>query len=267
MSFDIKMLVLDIDGTILNNKFQMSENVEHCLKRLNDMGIKVVLATGRMYNATKLLISQLQLKTPVICYQGALVINPIDDRVLYKQNISEKQARLIVNYLRMTKFHINLYQNDKLYVENDNHLVRNYVVERKIGYSVAESFDEMRLDDVNKILAIDEDIERVNVLVKKLNEGFSKDILAIKSMPKFCEITNKLATKGKAIEYLANYWDIKKSQIMAIGDQDNDIEMLKSAGVGVAMGNSTAKLKAVADFITKSVDEDGVVHAVQEYIG
>lgn len=262
----VKMLVLDIDGTILNKEFKASRNVVDCLKRLSARGIKVVLATGRMYSATESVVKLLGIDTPVICYQGALVVDSKDNRVLYERNLPEKAAKLVVRYLRQTGFHINLYQDDKLYVESDNEHIHRYVLERRIGYVVVDSFDEMGLSGVNKLLAIDGDVRRVAVLVEKLNNAFGGELLAVKSMPTFCEITAKDATKGRAIEYLADFWGIKKSEIMAIGDQDNDIEMLRAAGIGVAMGNATPKLKTVADFITKSVDEDGVVYAVQEYI-
>ena len=98
-------------------------------------------------------------------------------------------------------------------------------------------------------------------------QRYKDKLYVIRSTPRFCEFSNPEATKGNAVRFLADMWGIKKEEIMACGDQDNDIEMLLAAGVKVAMGNATEDLKKIADYVTDSVDNDGVVKAVGKFIG
>ena len=91
------------------------------------------------------------------------------------------------------------------------------------------------------------------------------ELYIVKSTPYFCEITNNEAKKSCAVEFLSNLWGIKKEEILTIGDQNNDIELLKSGGIAVAMGNGTPELKSCADFVTDTIDNDGFVKAVEKF--
>ncbi len=119
---------------------------------------------------------------------------------------------------------------------------------------------------VNKILAIDDDVALIENLQKEMAEKYKNKLYVIRSTPRFCEFSDPKATKGNALRFLADKWGIKKEEIMACGDQDNDIEMLLAAGTKVAMGNATDALKSIADYVTDTVDNDGVPKAVEKFI-
>ena len=91
------------------------------------------------------------------------------------------------------------------------------------------------------------------------------ELYTVKSTPYFCEITNNEAKKSCAVKFLSNLWGIKKEEILAIGDQNNDIELLKSGGIAVAMGNGTPELKSCADFVTDTIENDGFAKAVEKF--
>ena len=91
------------------------------------------------------------------------------------------------------------------------------------------------------------------------------ELYIVKSTPYFCEVSNSEAKKSCAVNFLQNYWGLKKEEILTIGDQNNDIELLKAGGVSVAMGNATEELKKYADYITDTVDNDGFVKAIEKY--
>ena len=263
----IKMLVLDIDGTVYKKDFTASDKVKSCLKDLIVKGIKVVLATGRMYSATVPIARELGINTPVICYQGGLIKEFYNsDKTLYEKMLPPALAREIIKNLKDRNIHFNLYIDDILIVENDSETIRRYTDERKVTYKVINSINDIDLNNVNKILAIDPDPQKIEKLTKELQKQYKDKLYIIRSMPIFCEFSNKDATKGNAIKFLADLWKIRDNEIMAIGDQDNDIEMLSAAGVKVAMGNATSGLKEVADFITESVDNDGVCVAIDRFI-
>ncbi len=264
----IKMLVLDIDGTIFRKDYTATKRVKDTLKKIVEKGIKVVLCTGRMYAATKQIAKELGLTTPVICYQGGLVKNFCDnEKTLWERTMEKTLALDVIKELKKRKVFFNLYINDILMVEEDNYLIRQYVDARNIKYEVVNNCEELDLTGVNKILAIDDDTKLIENLQKEMAEKYKDKLYVIRSTPRFCEFSNPEATKGNALRYLAKMWDLKQEEIMACGDQDNDIEMLLAAGTKVAMGNATEDLKKIADYVTDTVDNDGVVKAVEKFIG
>ena len=265
---DIKMLVLDIDGTIFKKDYTASERVKQTLKSLVKKGIKVVLCTGRMYAATKQIAKELELNTPVISYQGGLVKNFLnDEKTLFEKTMDEDLSLDVIKELKKRNIFFNLYINDELLVEHDSILIQQYVDARNIKYRIVGNCENLNLKGMNKILAIDDDITLIENLQKEMAQRYKDKLYVIRSTPRFCEFSNPEATKGNAVRFLADMWGIKKEEIMACGDQDNDIEMLLAAGVKVAMGNATEDLKKIADYVTDSVDNDGVVKAVGKFIG
>ena len=258
----IKLVATDIDGTIYNNGF--SQNVRDCIKKLTSSGVKVVLVTGRMHTSAINTAKELGLDTPVISYQGGL-IKDFEGNTLYQVNLDNKYAKEIIPWARKNNIHINLYIDDKLYVEDDNDFIKTYVDGKYIDYEVC-SFDKLKLENVNKILAIDyNNANKVTSWVDILKEKYP-ELYIVKSTPYFCEIGSNDARKSAGVEFLCKYWDIDRSEVLTIGDQNNDIDLVKCGGIGVAMGNGTQELKAVATHITDTVENDGFVKAIEKFV-
>ena len=158
----IKMIATDIDGTILKWGLDFTPELRNCVKNLTSNGIKVVLVTGRMHIAAMPVAQELGLNTPIISYQGGL-IKDIDGKTLYQNTLSPKYAKEIIKWARENNIHINLYLDDKLYVEHDNDIVKYYTDGKFIDYTVC-SFDDLKIENVNKILAIDLNDEKSNIL-------------------------------------------------------------------------------------------------------
>ena len=259
----IKMIATDIDGTILKWDYQFSPEVKKCIKKMCERNIKVVLVTGRMHRAALGVSEELGLNTPIVSYQGALVKDNTG-KTLYQKDLSPETACQIIKWAKDNNVHINLYMDDVLYVENDNETVRQYTDARFIDYKVCK-FDDLEIKNVKKILAIKYgDADTVTKWVKYLRKEYP-ELYIVKSTPYFCEIADKQATKGLAVDFLCKQYGISKDEVLAIGDQDNDIELLKSGGIAVAMGNATEDLKKCANFITDTVDNDGWVKAIEKY--
>ena len=259
----IKMVATDIDGTILRSDYKFNPSIIAYMKTLEERGIKVVLVTGRMHAATVRIANILGLKTPIVSYQGGMIRE--GDKILCQNCVDKKYADEILKWANENNVHINLYHNDKLYVENDDFAAHQYSFDRHITYEV-KPFCELDFSSgLNKLLAIDfENPENVDKWVEFLSKKYP-ELYIVKSTPYFCEITNKEAKKSFAVEFLRKYWGIEKEEVLAIGDQNNDIELLKSGGIKVAMGNGTDELKAVADFVTDTVDNDGFIKAVEKF--
>ena len=262
----IKMVATDIDGTILNWDFGgFTPEVKECVKNLCASGVKVVLVTGRMHRATTFLADDLGLDTPIVSYQGGLIKeNKKDGRVFYRKDLDTEHAKEIIKWAKDNNVHINLYMDDVLYVEKDDDIIKQYTDARYIDYTVCP-FDSLEIKNVNKILAIKYgDADTVTGWVDYLSKKYP-ELYIVKSTPYFCEISNKDARKSCAVEYLCGQWGIKKDEVLTIGDQNNDIELLKSGGIKVAMGNATPELKECADYITDTVDNNGFVKAVNKF--
>ena len=260
----IKMVVTDIDGTIYSPQIGITDEVKKCIKNLVDNGIHFAIATGRNFGSTKCVADEIGVKCPLICYQGGLINTYSGDKIDVKY-VDEKLARKIVKELRARNIHMNVYIEDVLFVENDNDYIKEYVGDKGIDYFKVSSFDELDFTKLNKILAIDKDTSIIENLIKELQTRYP-ELYVVKSQPIFCEIANKEATKGNAIKLLAEKFGFTENEVLAIGDQNNDIEMVVTAGVGVAMGNGTEDIKAKADYITDTVLNNGFVKAIDKFV-
>lgn len=258
----IKLIATDIDGTILIPEGEFTQGVKDCIKNLSEKGIKVVLVTGRMNAAAVKIAQELGLNTPVVSYQGGLVVD--GDKKLYERYLTEEQAERVLNWAEKENIHINLYNDDILYSKTDCYEVQRYCNNLHTVYSV-KPFCEIKKTKINKLLAIDySNPDRIDRYEKELPEIFP-DLYIVKSTPYFLEFSNKEASKLCAVEFLQKYWNLDKSEILTIGDQNNDIALLQAGGVKIAMGNATEELKKQADYITESVFQDGFVKAIEKF--
>ena len=267
MTNNIKLVVTDIDGTIANKDNEISQNVKDCINSLKKNNIKVVIATGRMFCSAEVMANKIDLKDEIIAYQGAIIQKNGSTQPLRARYVPENIAREIINELKTRRIHTQVYINDKIHVENDNEIVQAYAKKMYTDYTVVKSFDDIELKGVHKILAINSLPEIILDVTQEAQTKYEGKICVTRSTPYFCEFSHLEANKGSAIEFLADYYKIDISQVMALGDQDNDIEMIKTAGVGVAMGNATKALKEVSDYVTTPLIEDGFVYAVKKFVG
>lgn len=262
---NIKLLITDIDGTVLNEKCEFTPKIKKLFKTLTDNGTKVVLATGRMFMGADPVREQLGLNTPVVCYQGAMVRE--GDNILYSNSVDNNLAEELIKISREKKFHLNLYNNDTLIVEDDNKLfMEDYTRGRHTTYQVVNSFDDVKLGVVSKLLAIIYDEAELLALRDEMAEKFKGILSVVRSHKYYLEFTDLNATKGNALKFLMNRWNLKKEEVFASGDQDNDFDMLQNAGIKVAMGNASPKLKSIADYICPPICEDGLSCAIEKYI-
>lgn len=260
----IKLVATDIDGTILPYNGDFTPGVRNCINKLKANGVKVVIVTGRMFEGAKKIAQRLDLDTPIVSYNGGYV-KTISGEILYERNLSPKHTAEIIKWAEENNIHINFYADDTLYSKEDNDTIKRYADYQQLDYKVRD-FSEIPYDRVHKLLAIDySDAERVTGWVNDMSKKYP-DLYIIKSTPYFCEFSSKDATKACAVNFLAEYWGLKKEEVLTIGDQDNDIELLKAGGISVGMGNGTENLKAHADYITDTVDNDGFVKAIEKFV-
>lgn len=260
----IKLVVTDIDGTIYNPEKGITQATLNSIQRLVKNDIPVVIATGRTFASAKWVADKVGIKCPLISYQGGLICS-YDGEVLDVKYLPSDIAYEIVQDARKRNIHLNVYVEDKLYVEDDNEYIKDYIGDKGIDYFLVDKFEDLDFTKLNKILAINYDPEFIDNLIKELQAKYPQ-IYVVKSYKFFCEIANKNATKGNAIKFLAEQYGITTDEVLAIGDQNNDIEMVVTAGCGVAMGNGTDEIKKVANFVTDTIENDGFSKAINKYV-
>lgn len=260
----IKMVATDIDGTILKYNYEFNQPVIDCIKSLSENDIKVVLVTGRMHGAAKIVADKLNLKTPIISYQGGLIKD--NSSVLYKKDLDPDIAKEITCWGLKNNIHLNVYINDQIHVAEDNDAIKKYILQSGLPYKVC-NLEKLNFEEgTSKLLLIDYDnADRVTEWANYLKKEYP-DLYIVKSTPYFCEISNKEATKAYAVEFLRKHWGLNKEEVLTIGDHNNDIELLRAGGIAVAMGNATDELKACADYITDTVENDGFVKAMEKFV-
>jgi Cof subfamily protein (haloacid dehalogenase superfamily) len=264
----LKLVAIDLDDTLLDSTLSISGPCKSNIRAAREKGVIITLATGRMYSSALPFALQLEVDVPLITYQGALVKNSQTQQVLYYQPLAPDMAVAVLKYFQKAGVHYHSYFNDQLCLESRSEEGMNYAqlagVEPLIVPSLVDACRQGQ--EALKIMAVNRDQERLLEMEKDLKHIYGSSLHITRSKPYYLEIMNPQANKALALKTLAEHFGIQQREVMALGDSYNDMEMIKWAGLGVAMGNAPAEVKRVADFVTASNDEDGVAQALQYWI-
>lgn len=269
---ELKLLVLDIDGTIAGKSNQIRESVKQAIMSARSRGVKVAVATGRMYRSALRFHRDIGSTLPLICYQGAWIQDPATDKMLRHLPLTKQTALQLLDHFEephlRSLLSINFYINDRLYVPEITDGTRLYA--QRSGIEITEIKD-LRRDipgDPTKVLALCENPEVLDGLLIGMRERYTPaELYLTRSVATFFEATHPLANKGEAVRYLAEeLLGLQAANVMAIGDNFNDVEMISYAGVGVAMGNAPDAVKAGADWVAPDVEADGAAAAIEQFV-
>ncbi len=263
-----KLLALDLDGTLLNEEHRISSrNIEAIRAAVNE-GLMVTIATGRMYLSALPYAGELGLDLPLITYHGALVKQAAGGQILRHCPLPFEMALEILRMGEENNLHLNLYLDDRLFAAEENDQTRYYQQIASVPLETVgllSSFLLQKGSEPTKLTIINMD-ERIGELQQLLEKKYKPHLSVLQSRPYFLEITHKEATKGQALDFLAGKKEILPGEIIAMGDSYNDIDMLRYAGLGVAMANAPPEVQAAADLITLSNIEDGVAVFLEKHI-
>lgn len=260
-----KMIVCDIDDTLLNDDLMITEGTKKALTTAAERGFMVTIATGRMFASAKKVAAQLGLNVPIISYQGALIKNLQDGEVLYERYVPTDLAKLVHAYCEENGLFLNVYYNDEMYIKAENDKSRYYQSISGIKQKIEPDLSKMLDKPMPKMLIIDEP-DLLDQLIPVFEELTGGALHITKSKPNFLEFMHKEGSKGQAITHLAKHYGISLSEVIACGDSWNDHDMIEVAGLGVAMGNAIEPLKQIADYVTMSNNEDGIQHVVEKFM-
>lgn len=259
------MIVADIDGTLVTGERQITPGVREAVRTVQARGVRVCLATGRMWQSAEPYFRRLGADPPAILYNGGLVFDFTTGTVLREVHLDYEQARAVLEILRgIPEVQPHLYVDNRVYTGQANVLTDRY--RRKDGLQVEEVGDLVQFLPRNpmKILIIGArpDLERAAALIRRLplpiNLVFSEET--------YMEIIPIGSSKGVALQFVAQHLGIPLKAVIAVGDNLNDLEMIQLAGLGVAMGNAPDELKAHADFVTATNEQEGLRHVIERFI-
>lgn len=264
----IKLIAIDLDGTLLSSQHQMTERTEKTLKTALSQGIKVVLATGKTRISGNNIVERLSLTTPGIYLQG-LAVHYHDNSIRHQLTLNADVARRVITFAEDRGFDVAAYSGTRILVRalypSAEELHTRY--HEPAPEAVGPLQNILENTQINKLLIIKRDDPRKITAIRwqlgmQLN---AKEARLTQALSDMLEVLPPGASKGSALKTLIKEMDVKPEEVLAIGDAENDIEMLQLAGIGVAMGNASEKLKAVADYVVASNDEDGVAEAVERF--
>ena len=262
---NIKLVAIDLDGTLLGDDLKISPRAKEAIKRSMDEGVQVTLATGRMYRSALPYAKELGVQVPLITYQGGLVKMSSSGQVLYHKELSLNYAQEVIEMARKFGFHINAYLDDNLFVEEDTHLSRDYGRKTGVKIHLVDDLLEFLPDNPVKILLIGAE-EQLDIMQEQCRNHFNNRVYITKSKHHFLEFTHPEATKGHGLRAVAQWMNVSTDEIMGIGDSYNDLEMFRSVGLSIVMGNARDEVKAAADYITGSCNDDGVAEALERFV-
>ncbi len=262
---EYKLLAMDLDGTLIGESPEISARSVRAVQAAARLGVKVTLATGRMYPAAKPYADQLGIVTPLICYQGAQIRDPVSGEVLSETGIDREIALEVLHYAQENGYHVNAFAGDEVYMAELTPEGSFYLDRAKVEPHIVGDLTEWLDRDVLKLVIVTDEPTTLKIIAE-LSERFGERLYVTRSYPIFAETINPDVSKGKALKYLAERLDVPLENVMAIGDDLNDIDMVAAAGLGVAMRNSAPEVIGNAQFVTGTVEEDGVAAAIERFI-
>lgn len=261
----IKLLASDLDGTLVADLRTIPPRTQMAIKAAVERGVHVIIATGREYRVTQKFVHTLGLTTPVICYQGALIQDPQTGENIACEGLPLPLAHHLIDLARAHQLALNLYLDGRVYAER-------VTAQSQTLFKVTEA-SLVEVEDLKVVMTrspikgmIVHPAEKTETMTARLQAELGESLNVFRSLDTLIEITAPDVSKGQALETLAAYYNIPQNEVMAIGDQDNDVEMIAWAGLGIAMDNASPRAKAAADYIAPSLEEEGAAWAIEHFI-
>lgn len=286
-----KLVAIDLDGTMLNSYGMVTENTKQVIKNTINKGTEVIIASGRPIDSIKTIAKEIGSENYFIAGNGALIYDIKKDEIIYEKFMNKQKVLEIIKICEENSIAYNIYTEKTIIAKGLKYNVLYYYKEnlkkeenKKTNITIVEDVYEyiknLENEKFLKVTVCDETKSVFNSIIRKLRTIEDIDVLDVLHMSRkmikqgtedvpieyyYTEISLKDVDKWKAIEYLANKMNISKDEIIAIGDNINDKEMIENAKVGIAMGQSTPVITEIADFVTSNNNEDGVAKALEKY--
>jgi Cof subfamily protein (haloacid dehalogenase superfamily) len=268
---DVRLLVLDLDGTIVDESNRVRDSVAQAIHSAQRRGVAVAIATGRMFQSSLYAHSSVGSTLPLICYEGAQIREPNTGFVHRHWPLEPRVAAQLLDHTERLslsgRLSVHFYIDDNVYVSNLNRTSINYYEGSKVDPIVVSDLRQLLDRATTKVLVLSDDVQVIARLSSELKTSHSRTRVKQYKSITFLEAFHPAVNKRLAVSYLAEeIMSLRPENVMAVGDDFTDIEMLQYAGIGVAMGNAPVAVKASADWVTTTIEKDGVARAVERWI-
>ncbi|MGF1722375.1 Cof-type HAD-IIB family hydrolase [Vibrio kyushuensis] len=264
-----KLIALDMDGTLLNSEKQISELTKKAISSARDKGVKVVLASGRPIDGMVDKLQELNIEGNdefVLYYNGSMVKELGSQKVIHRHIISGKSAKQVAKLAEQLNLNVHAFSEVHGLITPVNSEYTQ--LEATINGLTITEMDFDTLEDnhpIIKVMIVGE-ANKLTQAISDIPSSFYNDYTIVQSAPFFLEFLSLGSNKGLGIEAIAKHLNIDSSEIICVGDAENDNHMIKFAGLGVAMENAMDETKALADYIAPSNDHDGVADVINKFI-
>ncbi len=260
---DFKLLVLDIDDSLMAYGAKISIYTKEVIQAVYQKGIKIVLASGRMYPSIVQVAQELDIEvSALIALNGALVVNETR-QLLWHSPIETDVALRFINENHRYATHFFFATSEHFYLDRQEPLFQDtkpFLVYHQDLKSLLEK-EHLRIYEFGFYNVNPKSLSHIFINGKRHNQAYY-----IKTRGKITKLMQKNISKGRWVIRLANLWGIRREQIMAVGDETNDISMLRAAGTAIVPGNARQLVRQYADYITKSSAKDGVAQALEKFL-
>ncbi|HHV62597.1 MAG TPA: HAD family phosphatase [Firmicutes bacterium] len=261
----IRLVAIDLDYTLLNNKLEIPDAARDAIQAAVKRGTTITLASGRMYRSTVRFAEELGLDVPLITYNGAMTKSSRSRQLYHHLPVPFDLALDVIRYAKQEGIHINIYLDDNLYVEKLSPEAIGYATRSGVEATPVGDLTEFLKADPTKLLFVaDEKVIDKHIPVVK--ERFGDKLNVVRSMPIYIEVTNKGVSKGTALKSLAAQLGIPREEVLAIGDSENDLDMIEYAGTGVAVANAVDIVRDRANYVTAHPNGRGVAEALDRFV-
>ena len=286
-----KLVAVDLDGTLLNQYGDVTENTKRVIKNVMRKGTQVVLASGRSIDSIQNISNEIGASRYIVAGNGAVLYDIEEQKNLYENYIPIEKAKKIIDICEENSIFYNIYTNKKIVTKNLRYNVLYYYKEnlkkadrKKTNIDIVDSIQDyvknMRDENIMKIFICDETASVFNSIMKKFEEVPNVETLDVSHMSRkvikngtlefpieyyYTEISMKNVDKWNAIEFLINKMGINKDAVIAIGDNMNDKRMIEEAGLGITMEGSTPAVADIANYVTADNNNEGVAKALEKF--
>jgi len=270
-----KLIAIDLDMTLLDRNKNISYRNKKAIELAKEKGVKIVLCSGRILKGVMYFAKVLGLHDQVIvACNGAIVRDLKKNKDIYYVGLENEKSLEIARICKENDIYYHYYFQDtmiarrldyssKFYYEKNKELPK----EERIDIIIDDSEQTLKScgNLITKFVIIDKDVEKVD-RVREIIEKRLSGVETTKSDTNILEVMKEGVNKKRALEFVCSYLGIDPKEIMAIGDNENDLQMIEFAGLGVAMENAIEELKKIADFVTQSYEDDGVAKAIEKFV-
>ena len=260
----VRLCYFDVDETLVDSGRNIPKELQDALSRCRQRGIRLALATGRKYDSARPYAQVIGADAPLILYNGARIQEPETGEILYDKKLDLNEAVAGLLLVKRHGLHVNLYLDDVIYIERETEVSRESAEKDGVAQKPVGDLIAFLKNEPTKLLIIGPG-EKLMALWTDFDQQLHKAEV-VHSEPTYLEILPAGVSKGAALQEVSKITGVPLSAIAAFGDSNNDIEMLKAAGLGVAVGNALDSVKAVADYVAAADRGLGVAEGLYEKV-